>query len=170
MGYRDNVNKIGTIIPAGAVAGSLPAVTATYTGATIDTMSQGVYNAATLYILAGTWTDGTHTFVFQEAPDVGNGTIAGGVVGAWQNVGTNSINDMSKLETANVAGGLPISITGPGQPAAITSAATALNQRVGYLGSYRYLRCNVTTAGTTVGAKYLPLIVLGEPRVIPAAV
>lgn len=166
MGYRDNVNKVGTLL-AGFL---LPAVTATTTGPTIDTMGQGGYNAATLYLLAGTWTDGSHTYTLQEAPDIGNGTVQGGIVGTWQNVGTNSANDFSKLELSNPAGGLPITILTPGQPQAITSAATALNQRVGYLGGYRYLRVICTVAGATTGARHMPLFILGEPRVLPAAV
>jgi hypothetical protein len=131
-----------------------------YTGQTIDLSK---YNAATLYILAGAWTDGTHTYVINEAPDNGSGSP-----GAFTAV---AASDLSRLETANSVGGLPITQSASGsQPAAISSAATALNQRVGYLGGQRFLQVVLTVAGTTTGAKHTAFWVLGEPRVMPAAV
>jgi hypothetical protein len=157
---RDNVNKLGRAIFAGPQA-NLPAVltAGSYTGQTID-LAQ--YNAATLYILAGTWTDGIHTYVINEAPDVA------GSPGSFTAV---AATDLSRLETANSAGGFPITQSSAGsQPAAITSAATALNQRVGYLGGQRFLQVVLTTSGTTTGAKHAAFWVLGEPRVLPAAV
>src|SRR5258708_31294711 len=117
----DNVSKLGQGLygPAAAV---LPAFTASWTGQTIDLQAIPEYNAAALYILAGAWTDGTPAFTVQEAPDNGSGAP-----GAWTNV---AAADLSRLQTANAAGGLPIAISSAGsQPASISSAATALNQR-----------------------------------------
>ncbi len=165
---RDNVSKLGQIL-YGPAAAALPAWTASWTGQTIDLLGQPEFNAAALYILAGAWTDGTHTFTIQEAPDNGSGAP-----GAWTAV---AAADLSRLQTANASGGLPITVSAAGsQPAAISSAPTALNQRVGYLGGYpstgntRFLRVIGTVAGATTGAKYLPVWILGEPRVFPAAV
>lgn len=165
---RDNVSKLGQVL-FGPPAANLPAFTANWTGQTIDLQAQPEYNAAALYIIAGTWTDGTHAFTIQEAPDNGSGSP-----GTWTNV---AATDLSRLQTANASGGLPITISSAGsQPASISSAATALNQRVGYLGGYpsggatRFLRVIGTVTGATTGAKYLPVWVLGEPRVFPAAV
>jgi len=158
---RDNKSKLGRAIFAGPQA-NLPAMLAAnaYTGQTIDLQR---YNAATLYILAGTWTDGVHTYTINEAPDDGTGNP-----GAFTAV---AATDLSRLETANAAGGFPITESAAGsQPAAIISAATALNQRVGYLGGQRFLRVALTITGTTTGAKHTAFWVLGEPRVLPAEV
>ena len=161
MGYRDNVNKIGTIWPWVAGA-SLPANTASVNGQSIP-VAPGGYNAVAWYILAGTWTDGTHAFTVQEAPDNGSGAP-----GTWNAVAST---DLSKLETANPLGNLPITIASAGsQPASIVSAATALNQRVGYLGSQPWVRMITTVAGATTGAKYFAVCITGEPRVLPAQV
>jgi hypothetical protein len=159
---RDNVNKLGQVF-YGPPAANLPAWTASFTGQTIDLAANTGFNAATLYLLAGTWTDGTHAFTVQEAPDTA------GVPGAWTNV---AATDLSRLETANASGNmLPITQSTAGsQPASISSAATALNQRVGYLGGQRFVRVIGTLSGTTTGAKYLPVWILGEPRVFPSAV
>lgn len=155
---RDNVNKLGQVLFGPPVA-NMPSFTASFTGQTIDLQQ---YNAATLYIIAGAWTDGTHTFTIQEAPD------NGGTPGTFTNVAST---DLSRLETANAAGGLPITQASAGaQPNAISSAETALNQRVGYLGGQRFVRVITTVTGATTGAKYGVYWVLGEPRVLPAAV
>lgn len=151
---RDNVNKLGTA-SWGLTTATIPIYTASVNGASVDLAP---YNAATVYILAGTWTDGTHAFTVQESADNS----------AWSNV---AATDLSRLETANAAGGLPITQSTSGsQPASITSSATALNQRVGYLGGLRYIRVITTVSGTTTGARYAAIIVAGEPRVLPAAV
>jgi hypothetical protein len=161
MGYRDNVNKIGTVWPWVSGA-NLPANTASANGQSIS-IAPGGYNAVAWYILAGTWTDGSHTFTVQEAPDNGSGAP-----GAWNAV---AATDLSRLETANVNGGLPITeATAGSQPSAITSAATALSQRVGYLGSQPWTRMITTVSGATSGAKYFVVCITGEPRVLPAQV
>jgi hypothetical protein len=165
---RDNASKLGQVLygPAAAV---LPAWTASWTGQAIDLQAMPGFNAAALYIIAGTWTDGTHAFTVQEAPDNGSGSP-----GTYTNV---AATDLGRLQTANASGGLPITLSAAGsQPASISSAPTALNQRVGYVGDYpstgatRFLRVIGTVSGATTGAKYLPIWVLGEPRVFPAAV
>ncbi len=165
MPARDNVSKVGTLFPATP----LPAVVASFTGPTIDLQASGDYNAATIYLLAGAWTDGTHTFTIQEAPDNGSGAP-----GAWTTVDAVNTNDLTKTHVANPNGGLPISYVAPGAGvsglAPISSAATALNQRVGYLGFNRFLRVNGVVAGATSGAKYAIVVVAGEPRVLPAQV
>jgi len=52
---------------------------------------------------------------------------------------------------------------------AITSAGTAVNQKVGYVGANRYLRAVVTVAGATTGAVYTVPIILGRGRKLPQA-
>lgn len=164
---RDNVSKLGQLL-YGAAAATLPAFTASWTGATIDLQALPEYNAATLYILAGAWTDGTHAFTIQEAPDNGSGAP-----GTWTVVATTDLNAFTAPSAAVL---YPPTKIGNAQPAAISSAPTAINQRVGYVGSYpgggatRFLRVTGVVTGATIGAKYLPLWVLGEPRIFPAAV
>ena len=50
---------------------------------------------------------------------------------------------------------------------AISSAPTAVNQKVGYVGSNRYLRAVSTVAGATTGAVYAIPIILGRGRKLP---
>lgn len=164
---RDNVSKLGQVL-AGIPVANLPAFTANWTGQTIDLQQLPEYNAATLYILAGAWTDGNHTFTIQEAPDNGSGAP-----GTWTTVATTDLNAFT-APSATVL--YPPTKLGNAQPSVISSAATAINQRVGYVGNYpaggptRFLRVIGTVTGATTGAKYMALWVLGEPRIFPAAV
>ena len=50
---------------------------------------------------------------------------------------------------------------------AVSSNATAVDQKVGYVGSQPYLRCVVTVAGATTGAKYAMPIILSRARKLP---
>jgi len=50
---------------------------------------------------------------------------------------------------------------------AISSAPTAVNQKVGYVGVNRYLRAVVMVSGTTTGAVYAVPIILGRGRKLP---
>lgn len=151
---RDIVSKHGTIYSAFTP----PAHTGSLTGQTIDLAP---YNGAMVYIIAGTWTDGTHTFTIQEAPDNGSGSP-----GAWSNVATT---DLITWTATSATVFTPVKV-GNAQPAAISSAATAINQRVGYIGGMRFIRVNLAVAGATTGAQYDVVVEAGEPRLMPAAV
>ena len=50
---------------------------------------------------------------------------------------------------------------------AITSVATAVNEKVGYVGANRYLRVVSTNSGTTTGAVYAIPIILSRGRKLP---
>lgn len=52
---------------------------------------------------------------------------------------------------------------------AISSAPTAVKQKVGYVGANRYLRAVSTVAGATTGAVYAIPIILGRGRKLPQA-
>jgi hypothetical protein len=149
---RDNVSRLGTIFTGLA---ALPVNKANITGQTIYLPN---YNAATLYILCGSWTDGTHTFVIQESPDGSNWTnVANTDLVAWSAPGSTVF--------------YPPVRNGSSQPIAISSAATAVNQRVGYIGQQPYVRVIVNVTGSpSTGAAYDCIWILGEPRNMPSAV
>jgi hypothetical protein len=134
---------------------ALPAITTTQTSAWIDLSA---YNGATVYILAGTWTDGTFTPVIKESEDGSTdlGAAAAADLVAW------------KATSATVF--TPVRV-GASQPAVISSAATAVNQRIGYIGGHRYIRVVTTVTGSPgTGCTYDVIIQVGEARVIPPAV
>ena len=140
---------------------ALPAQTATQNSSGVDLAN---YNGATIYILAGTWTDGTHTFHVQESNDNGNtdawADVAATDLVLWQ--ATSSL--VFTPVKANDANSLP---TGNLQPAAISSAATAINQRVGYIGNKRWIRMRTVVSGATTVALYDIIIQAGEARNLP---
>ena len=148
---RDNVSKLGRVLSALA----LPAANIGAINGPDNQLS--AHNAATLYILAGTWTDGIHTIVIQEAPDVS------GAPGAYTPV---AATDLVAFTATSATDHTPVKI-GSSQPAVISSAATALNQRIGYIGGQPWIRAVVTASGTTTGAVYDAVWVNGEPRMMP---
>lgn len=148
---RDNVSKLGTVVNALGLSANKNNIT----GVSVD-LSQ--YNAATVYIMAGTWTDGTHTFTIKESADNSTFTaVAATDLYAWIASAAGVSNSAVRV--------------GNSQPAAISSAPTALNQRIGYNGSMRYIRVDtVVTGSPATGAQYDVVIVAGEGKVMPSAV
>src|SRR5712691_9139875 len=108
---RDLVTKETGTFFTGLAA--LPAIKTTQTSPWVDLAN---YNGATVYILAGTWTDGTLTPIIEESSDgstkLQNAAAADLV--AWTATSATSFT--------------PVRV-GASQPAAISSAATAINQR-----------------------------------------
>jgi len=133
---------------------ALPAVKTTQTSPGVDLAS---YNGATVYLLAGTWTDGTLTPTIQESDD--NSTFT--------NVATT---DLVAWAATSATVFTPVKV-GNAQPSAISSATTAINQRIGYIGGKRYIRVVTTVTGSpATGCTYDVIIQAGEPRFMPAAV
>jgi hypothetical protein len=97
------------------------------------------YDAAMCLLAVGAWTDGTHTLKLQESDD-------------------NSV--FSDVAAADLQGAFTV-ISGAGQQNAV--------QRVGYIGSKRYIRAATTVAGATTGAIYGAAIVRGSARLMPLA-
>lgn len=90
------------------------------------------YNSAMAIMTFGAWTDGTHTPKLQDSPD-------------------NSV--WTDVVAADMVGTF----------IALSSAVNQnASQRVGYIGSQRYLRLVLTTAGATVGAGSSAEIVRGD--------
>jgi len=151
---RDNVSKLGQVINGLG----LPTIKTTATGVSV---AVATYNAITVYINAGTYTDGTHTFLIEEAPDVA------GAPGAWTTVANA---DLVAWKATSATDLTPVRV-GNAQPAAISSAATAINQRIGYIGGKDWVRVDVTVSGApATGCQYDAYWIEGEPRVLPAKV
>lgn len=157
---RDIVSEVGSLYTG---VSALPVLKTTQTSAWID-LSQ--YDGAMIYILAGNWTDGTFTPSIHESDDGSTdlGANSGADLVAWSATSTTS-STPKKLNDSN---GNP---TGHTQPNAISSAATAINQRVGYLGNHRYIQVVSTISGSpATGMGYDVIIVAGRPRFMPSAV
>lgn len=107
----------------------------TVNGTTVDKADpSGGYDgftSAVAVIVAGTVTDGTHTFVIQESDNGSTGWAA--------------------AAAADIQGG----------PVALTSADSDTIAELGYTGNKRYIRLSVTSASTTVGGVFGGVIVLG---------
>jgi len=156
---RDIVSETGSFFTG---VSALPVLKTTQTSPSVD-LAQ--FDGCMIYILAGNWTDGTMTPVIQESAD--NST--------WNNVAATDLVSWSATSTTsatpvklNDANGNP---TGRTQPNAISSAATAINQRVGYIGGLRYVRVVSTISGSpATGMGYDVIILAGRPRFLPSNV
>jgi hypothetical protein len=119
------------------------------------------YDGAMFYFIPILYTDGTHTFVIEEADDNGSGsagsysTVANADLVAWSATSTTDFTP-SKL--------------GNQQPTAYSSAGTFLYQRVGYIGNKQWVRCSVTPSAATTGASYIVISEPNRPRKSPAYV
>jgi hypothetical protein len=150
---RDIVTKETGTFFGGLTA--LPVIKTTQTSAWIDLAN---YNGATVYILCNTWTDGTMTPTIHESDDgsADLGAAANADLVCW------------KATSATVY--TPVRV-GAGQPAVISSAATAINQRIGYIGGHRYIQVVSTiSASPGTGMGYDVIIQAGEARNLPPAV
>lgn len=135
-----------------ALATLLPkAYTASSSGSNIDRYRNGGYAALSLMLNPGLWTDGTHSFVIEEADDNGSGAP-----GTYATVATT---DLLYDANANAAGGTFTSIT----------AATTTIQRIDYIGRKRWVRVRNVAAGTTTGAVFNVTALLFAPNIFPAA-
>lgn len=121
------------------------AVKTATTGVTVDLQINNGSNSVMFAVIAGTITDGTHTFTLQDSPDGS----------AWTNVPAAYIQ------------------FGTGAAAGFTSSTTAGTViKIGYLGNtnggYRYVRLSVTASGTT-GGLYSAIAFVGHGALLPAA-
>lgn len=123
-----------------------------------DVNLQG-YDGCMFYIVPGTYTDGTHTFTIQEADDNGSGSP-----GAYSTVANSDLVTWAATSTTVFT---PVK-NGGAQPAAISSSATNIYQRTGYIGQKQWVRISVTSTGVTTGASYEVIVTEGRPRFMPA--
>jgi hypothetical protein len=103
------------------------------------------YYAVTIYIRAGTVTDGTHTPIMMESADGSTYT-------------TVALNDLIIPAT----NGAPKDANG-NYTGAFANLATAVDQKVGYIGTQPYIRCDAADSGAT-GATFGIHYILGNPR------
>ncbi len=145
---RDIVSEAGTFY-TGLTA--LPSITSTQTSPWVDL--QG-FDGAQVYILSGTYTSGTLTPVIEESNDASTpNTVAVTDLVAWS---ATSPTDHTPVKVGNA------------QPTAISSAGTAINWRVGYIGGKRYIR--LTSTSSSANLLFDATIHAGRPRFMPSAV
>src|SRR5579862_1785531 len=150
---RDIVTKETGTFFGGLTA--LPVVKTTQTSAWIDLAN---YNGATVYILTNTWTVGTMTPPIHESDD------------ASTDLGAAPVANLVLWTATSASVYTPVRV-GNSQPLAISSAATAINQRVGYIGGHRYINVVSTISGSpSTGMGYDVIIQAGEARNQPPAV
>jgi hypothetical protein len=126
---------------------SVPAVYKTAQTTVVDRFRNGGYAALTLELCPGLWTDGTHSFAINESDD--NST--------WTTVVAADLMPNPEVGVYGTAATfLPI------------NAATAVVQRIDYIGRKRYVQIVTTESGAT-GAAYALLAHLFAPTVLPAA-
>lgn len=118
------------------VAPSLTATTRTASanGAGVDLANCG---GATVVVVVGAWTDGTHAFKIQDSDD--NSTFADAAAGAVD--------------------GAFAAVAGAGD--------AGTTQRVGYTGAKRYVRAVQTVSGATSGANIGAFVVRHDGRKLP---
>lgn len=149
---RDVVSEVGTFFTG---LSALPAIKTTQTSGWIDLAN---YDGAMIYLLAGTYTDGTLTPVIHVSDD------------GSTDLGAAATTDLVLWQATSASVFTPVK-SGNAQPSAISSSATAINQRVGYLGSHRYIQVVTTVTGSpATGCQYDAIVLAGRPRFMPSNV
>jgi hypothetical protein len=110
-----------------------PAITTTQTGPWIDLAG---FDGGAIHIECGTYTSGSLTPVIQDSDDASTPTTA-----------ANS--DLIAWSATSPTDHTPVHVGGA-QPTAITTAATAINWTVGYIGAKRYIRLVSTSSSASV--------------------
>lgn len=123
--------------------------TGTANGSEVDLVG---YEAATFLVDVSAFTDGTHTFDFQEAPDDGTGS-------------SGSFSDVSDSDLLFDTG--TAQINNNGQLVVDASGDTG-HYIIGYIGDKRFVRATTSSVtGTTTGATYGVNVLKGHPREAP---
>ncbi len=126
---------------------SVPAVYKTAQTVVVDRYRNQGYGALTLELCPGLWTDGTHAFTINESDD--NAT--------W-----------TAVVAADLMPNPEVGVYGTASTFLPINAATAVVQRIDYIGRRRYVQVVSAETGTT-GAAYALLAHLFAPMVLPAA-
>jgi hypothetical protein len=126
---------------------SVPAVYKTAQTTVVDRYRNGGYGALTLELCPGLWTDGSHAFAINESDD--NST--------W-----------TAVVAADVMPNPEVGVYGTASTFISITAATAVVQRIDYIGRKRYVQIVTTESGAT-GAAYALLAHLFAPIIFPAA-
>jgi hypothetical protein len=126
---------------------SVAAVYKTAQTTVVDRYRNGGYGALTLELCPGLWTDGSHAFAINESDD--NST--------W-----------TAVVAADVMPNPEVGVYGTASTFISITAATAVVQRLDYIGRKRYVQIVTTETGAT-GAAYALLAHLFAPVIFPAA-
>lgn len=172
---RDIVSMAGTI-RTGLTA--IPSVTTTQTSPNIDLRG---FDGCMIYFLVGTMTGsgGTMTPIINVAPDNGSGAPGSFTAAPAADLvlwtATSATNYTPIKQPINNV--LPNGTTNTtNQPMVITtaSAASQINQRVGYIGGVAgtsdWLQIVTTASGTVSTFTYDVIVLLGRPRIMPSIV
>ena len=128
-----------------------PSITSTQTSPWVDL--QG-FDGACVQIICSTYTSGTLTPVVEESADASTAnTVANADLVSWS---ATSATDHTPVAVGNA------------QPTAISSAGTAINWRVGYIGAKRYIR--LTSTSSSANLLFDATILTGRPRFAPSRV
>lgn len=119
------------------------------------------YDGCTFYFIPISYTDGTHTFTIEEADDNGSGSPS-----SYSSVASTDLVAWTATSTTSFT---PVRV-GASQPAAYSSSSNFIYQRVGYIGGKQWVRCSVSTSGTSTGASYIVISEPNRPRKSPAYV
>lgn len=127
-------------------------------GGNIDRYRNGGYNALTLELLPGLWTDGDHSFVIEEADDNGSGS-------------PSTYATVAAADLLGDANAVAVTATIASTQFTHITAATTLVQRIDYIGRKRWVRTRYVNAntGTGTGAAFAVQGLLFSPAILPAA-
>ncbi len=123
----------------------VPAAISTDTTTASNIIDRLGFRKLTFVLIAGAWTDGVFTPLVSEA-DASNMAGENAVADA----------DLTKLEASSTTG-------------AATTQAVDATGKIGYLGSKRYVTCDIVSSDTSSGATVGVLAILEDPDIEPVA-
>lgn len=144
MTMEDLGNRLGVLQSLSPAAYTSNQNSGANTNGAVDLGENEVFNGALAVISVGAWTDGTHTFAIEHADDDGTGAPD---TSTW-----------SEVPDTDLIGS---------EPVVDADADDEQVYKVGYLGDKRHVRVKVTATGTTSGAIYGAVFVLGAARSAP---
>lgn len=128
-----------------------PSITSSQVSPWVDLQT---FDGAEVAIICSTYTSGTLTPVIEESNDASTpNTVANADLVAWS---ATSATDHTPVHV------------GGAQPTAISTAATAINWRVSYIGAKRYIRLNSTSSSSNM--LFDAVIFTGRARTSPSIV
>jgi len=128
-----------------------PSITTTQTGPWIDLAG---FDGGLIHIECGTYTSGTLTPVIQDSDDASTPTTAANA-------------DLIAYSATSATDHTPVHVGGA-QPTAISSAGTAINWTVGYIGAKRYIR--LVSTSSSANLLYDATGFTGRARIAPSRV
>lgn len=128
-----------------------PSITSSQVSPWVDL--QG-FDGAEVAIICSTYTSGTLTPVIEDSDDASTPTTAANA-------------DLVAWSATSATDHTPVHVGGA-QPTAISSAGTAINWRVSYIGNKRYIRLNSTSSSANL--LFDAMIFAGRARIAPSRV